>query len=395
MVKKILKLLLWCVILVSLAGLLFWASLTWALPWWVGAACYAGILGLFFGLCLVRRLLVRRRQKGLIQHVVAASSTPLADALPGQDLEQELRTHWAKALADLKHSSLQRIGNPLKVMPWYLMLGESRDGKTTAIKNSQTSSPLTDVDPRAQQQGTRNCDWWFCDQAVILDTAGRYSIPVDDTQDRKEWEVFLELLLKTRKRKALQGVIVSIAADRLLREDALTLIRKGQMMRQRLNQLMQLTGDRLPVYLLVTKMDLVHGFTDFFQGFRNEQVEGSMGVANSDPDCPWEQTLVQAFSTLRQRLHSLRQVLAHTVKLEYYPGAVQFPNEFQLLREPLGQYGQGLFGFDQYLETPFLRGIYFSSGKHQGEPFSPFLQLIGCTPSTAGAAAIRTQASND
>lgn len=386
MFKKILKLLLWCVIFVGLAGLLFWASLTWALPWWVGAACYAGILGLFFGFCLVRRLLVRRQQKRLIQHVVATNAPLLAEMPQDHDLEKELRDHWTKALADLKHSSLQRIGNPLKVMPWYLMLGESRDGKTTAIKNSQTSSPLTDIDPRAQQQGTRNCDWWFCDQAIILDTAGRYSIPVDETQDRKEWEIFLELLLKTRRGKTLQGVIVSVAADRLLREDALTLIRKGQMIRQRLNQLMQLTGYRLPVYLLITKMDLVHGFADFFQGFRDEQVEGSMGVANSEPDCSWQQTLDQAFSILRKRLHALRQILAHTVKLEYYPGAVQFPNEFQLLREPLGQYGQGLFGFDQYLETPFLRGIYFSSGMNQGQPFSPFLKLIGATPSTAGTA---------
>lgn len=391
MLKTILKVLLWCALLLGLAGLLFWALLIWELPWWVGVASYAGILGLFFGLCLLRRLMVRRRQKRLIQHVAAADSLPPAELSPQHDAEQELRTHWAKALRDLKQSSLRRAGNPLKVMPWYLMLGESRDGKTTAIEHSRTSSPLTDIDPRAQRQGTRNCDWWFCEQAVILDTAGRYSIPVDGVQDRKEWEVFLELLFKTRRRKTLQGVIVSVAADRLLREDAATLLRKGQTIRQRLNQLMQLTGNRLPIYLLITKMDLVHGFNDFFQGFGDDQVEGSMGVVNSTPDCPWQQTLDQAFGTLRRRLHGLRQILAHTVKLEYYPGAVQFPNEFQLLLEPLGQYGQGLFGFDQYLETPFLRGMYFSSGQHQGQPFSPFLHLIGYAPPPADAAEQRAR----
>lgn len=389
MLKKILKLLLIMLLLLGVVALLVWATLRWALPWWVGPSLVAGMLGLWLAIRLGRRLLVRYRQKGMVAHVVASTPMPEEDPADDRNREQSLRTHWAKALDDLKNSTLRAVGSPVRAVPWYLVLGESRDGKTTAIKQSRTSSPLTDVEATAQEQGTRNCDWWFCDQAVILDTAGRYSIPIAETEDRKEWEVFLELLFKTRKRRALQGVIVAVAADRLLSEDVRSLHHKGQLIRQRLNQLMRLTGYRLPVYLLVTKMDLVHGFSDFFKCLTDAQAEESMGVANESPDRPFQEALHEAFASLGDRFHVLRRILLHITPFNRYPGAIQFPNEFQLLRAPLAQFGQGVFGFDRYLETPFLRGLYFSSSQCKGQPSSPFLSMIGgLVPLTVPAAPV-------
>nr|WP_321466009.1 type VI secretion protein IcmF/TssM N-terminal domain-containing protein [uncultured Desulfobulbus sp.] len=394
MLKKFLKFFLIILLLAAVAALLFWATLRWQLPWWVGPSLCAGCLGLWVAFRVGKRLFIRYRQKGLVAHVVASTPEPMAELGDGQNREQSLRNHWAKALSDLKNSTLRAIGSPTRVMPWFLILGESRDGKTSAIKQSHTSSPLTDIEASAEKQGTRNCDWWFCDQAVVLDTAGRYSIPLNESQDRREWEVFLELLLKTRKKKALQGVIVAVAANRLLTEDGASLTRKGQMIRQRLNQLMRLTGFRLPVYLLVTKMDLVHGFSDFFQCLSDVQAEETMGTTNDSPDRPYQDILNNAFDQLGTRLHDLRQILVHEIDMGQYPGAVLFPYEFQLLRNPLAQFCQGLFAFDRYLETPFLRGFYFSSSQQKGLPQSPFLSLIdGVIPTSVSAAL--PQASHD
>jgi len=383
MLKKILKIFLIILLLIGVAALLLWTTLRWQLPWWVGPSLCAGCIGLWVAFRLGRRIFIRYRQKGLVAHVVASTPEPMAALGEAENREQSLRNHWAKALADLKSSTLRAVGSPMQVMPWFLILGESRDGKTSAIKQSRTSSPLTDIEETAQEQGTRNCDWWFCDQAVILDTAGRYSIPITEGEDRREWEIFLELLFKTRKRRALQGVLVAIAANRLLTEDGASLTHKGQMIRQRLNQLMRLTGFRLPVYLLVTKMDLVHGFSDFFQCLSDSQAEEPMGMINDNPDRPFQETLTQVFDQLGERLHGLRQILVHTMPLADYPGAIQFPNEFQQLRIPLGQFAQGLFAFDRYLETPFLRGFYFSSSQQKGQPHSHFLSLIEGSISTA------------
>jgi type VI secretion system protein ImpL len=33
--------------------------------------------------------------------------------------------------------------------------------------------------------GTRNCDWWFTDQAVLIDTAGRFVTQDSDASQRQ------------------------------------------------------------------------------------------------------------------------------------------------------------------------------------------------------------------
>ena len=65
--------------------------------------------------------------------------------------------------------------------------------------------------------GTRNCDWWFTDEAVFLDTAGRYTTQDSDAaSDSAGWKEFLALLRKYRKRRPVNGVILTISAQDLL-----------------------------------------------------------------------------------------------------------------------------------------------------------------------------------
>ncbi len=60
--------------------------------------------------------------------------------------------------------------------------------------------------------GTRLCDWWFTEEAVLIDTAGRYTTQDSDAAvDRAGWEAFLDLLKRTRPRQPLNGVLVAIA----------------------------------------------------------------------------------------------------------------------------------------------------------------------------------------
>ena len=59
--------------------------------------------------------------------------------------------------------------------------------------------------------GTRNCDWWMTNEAILLDTAGRWSTEDDD---RDEWLAFLDLLKSTRPKKPINGILLAIAAHR-------------------------------------------------------------------------------------------------------------------------------------------------------------------------------------
>ena len=63
--------------------------------------------------------------------------------------------------------------------------------------------------------GTRNCDWWFTAEAVLIDTAGRYTTQDSDRDaDRAAWFGFLELLVRYRPRQPINGVLLTVSVDR-------------------------------------------------------------------------------------------------------------------------------------------------------------------------------------
>src|SRR6185295_20063227 len=88
-------------------------------------------------------------------------------------------------------------------------------GKTTALLNAGLTFPLAaemGQSAVAGVGGTRMCEWWFTEDAVLIDTAGRYTTQDSDAAvDRAGWEGFLDLLKRTRPRQPLNGVIVAIA----------------------------------------------------------------------------------------------------------------------------------------------------------------------------------------
>jgi type VI secretion system protein ImpL len=100
-------------------------------------------------------------------------------------------------------------------LPWYVIIGPPGSGKTTALVNSGLHFPLAAQLGAGAVRGvggTRNCDWWFTDQAVLLDTAGRYTTQDSHaTVDKAAWLGFLDLL-KTSARAGQSTVPSSPSA---------------------------------------------------------------------------------------------------------------------------------------------------------------------------------------
>ena len=153
----------------------------------------------------------------------------------------ELRGRFKQALRTLKTSSLYR-GRSEKwrnELPWYLLLGPEGSGKTSLLDFSGLDFPLNKGDERRLTKdvgGTRYCDWYFADHAVLLDTAGRYLTQPDVAVDSRAWHTLLSLLRKRRARP-LNGVLVSIPVDTLLYASELELENLARQIRQRLHEL--------------------------------------------------------------------------------------------------------------------------------------------------------------
>ena len=137
-------------------------------PAWLRATIIGVIvaaLALFYGL---RFWKARKAQKEL--------ETVVSHNDDRDDDSRVLEARMNEAVAALKRSSGKR--NFLYEIPWYVVIGPPGAGKTTALVNSGLNFPLAgsgDAQPVAGVGGTRSCDWWFTDQAVLIDTAGRYT----------------------------------------------------------------------------------------------------------------------------------------------------------------------------------------------------------------------------
>ena len=333
----------------------------------------------------------------LNRKLMSSLETSKSDA-PEQDRkrltneEQVLASRFSEATDMLKKAHFQRAsskGAPfwaqrfshqyLYQLPWYMIIGAPGAGKTTALVNSGLQFPLADKFGKAALRGiggTRNCDWWFTNEAVLLDTAGRYTTQESQQErDASEWHHFLDLLRKYRGRQPVNGVIVTLSVSDLLTQSPEAQRNQAIALRQRLMELHDRLGIRFPVYVLVTKTDLLKGFRSYFASLDKTQREQIWGFT-----FPWAQASTaefelnsqfqQEYSLLQQRLDAgMADTLLAESDAQARAESYLFPQEFAALRPLLAEALDTLFARSDF-ETQFApRGIYFASGTQEGLPF--------------------------
>jgi type VI secretion system protein ImpL len=377
------------VVTAVILGILLVFALTMGIgwPWWVGFFILIGILGVGLGVVFLRKLWRKRQEQQFVSQVIEQDEQSLKQ-LTGKERDRfkELQDRWKEAVAALKRSHLKKYGNPLYVLPWYMVIGESGSGKTTAIQSAKLSSPFAEVSRTSGISGTRNCDWWFFEQAILIDTAGRYAIPVDEGRDKQEWQKFLNLLVKFRKKEPLNGLVVTIPADKLQESAPAVLEDDGKSIRRRLDELMRVLGARFPVYVLVTKCDLIQGMSSFCDHLPETGLNQAMGVINQNLSTNIKSFLKHAIRSIGERVRDYRLLILHKPlpatgpspgRQGMDPEPLLFPEEFERVEPGLSAFINGAFQENPYQETPILRGIYFSSGRQEGTPYSHFLKELG------------------
>jgi type VI secretion system protein ImpL len=317
---------------------------------------------------------------------LAASPAPAPDPAKAASEEelQALRERFDAALTALKGSEIRRRlgGRWVYQLPWYLLIGPPGCGKTTALINSGLRFPLAErLGQNAVQGvgGTRNCDWWFTDEAVLIDTAGRYTTQDSYEQvDSAAWQGFLALLKKHRPRRPINGVLVAVSLADLMQQGQTERAAQARAIRQRVQELCKTFGIAIPVYLVFMKADLIAGFMEFFADLNKEGREQVWGLTfRYDPDQP-AATALASFPKEREALaERLDQRLLTRMEDEREPGkralVFSFPRQFNALAETLEQFVQDAFAPSRFEIHPLWRGVYFTSGTQTGTPIDRVL----------------------
>lgn len=311
-----------------------------------------------------------------------------SDVKQPQDDSATLKERMDDALKTLKKSSGGSSAY-LYDLPWYLMIGPPGSGKTTALVNSGLKFPLArgGASPAAVAGtgGTRYCDWWFTEDAVLIDTAGRYTTHDSDQQaDRASWLSFLDILRKNRPKQPINGVFVCISIEDLLSMPPDEVRAHADAIRARLIELHDNLKVDFPVYALFSKADLISGFMEFF-GHLNEasrRVVWGATFQTRDKTANMVNSIPDEFELLIERLN---QDLIDRIQEEPTPTArVQlfgFPSQVASLKNTIFNFLNLIFEPTRYHSNATLRGFYFISGTQQGTPID---QLIGALAKSFG-----------
>lgn len=326
---------------------------------------------------LITKKLEKRKGKPFEQKIAESSAAaPQGVSDPGSRAKlDDLRKRFDEGIQVFKEH-----GKDLYTMPWYVIVGEPGSGKTEAMRHSNVGFP-----PGLQNQlqgvgGTVNMHWWFTNEAVMIDTAGRLMFEEVEPGQTSEWSEFLKMLRQARPNCPLNGMLLVIPADSLIKDTANDIDRKGSKIAQQLDQIQRALGVRFPVYILISKSDRINGFREFFDELTDPVAAMQMmGWSNpNDLDTAFDPSMVeQHLKTVRDRLVRRRFALlsnpVHTEdpmgrRIDQVDALYAFPDSLVKLAPRLRRYLEMVFVAGEWSQKPlFLRGIYFTSSMREGD----------------------------
>lgn len=371
--KKLLKFLMIAVVWLVIASVAVGAAI--ALDQSINTALT--IVGVLFAAWLlflvVRKLIARRRAKKRAENLVNVESVSDADRRNDGGWLPWLRTR-AKTPLERRFRSLKRLlarsrlrehGDPLYVLPWYMIVGHEQSGKTDLVANAGLSSPTLDDD--ALRTSDDSLDWWLYNEGIVLDTPGSY-IGVDaDSPRHRDWPALIRILAEGRIREPLNGIVVTVSYERL-QGNADSLFDYGRLVRKRVDELMRGVKLHLPVYVVITKCDQMSGFTAWCENLPPDALGQPMGQLNTSAygtTSQAESFVVEALNSVSDRVGRLMLVLVNERKPD--PDLLRLPQTVDALKGPMTAFCDGLFQATTFEESPRFQGLYLTGRERDGD----------------------------
>lgn len=327
----------------------------------------------------------RQRAKALSGSLSANSSaapSSISDPASRAKLDA-LRQNFGKGLEKFRSA-----GKDIYSLPWYVVCGEPGSGKTEAVRHCNVGFPPGLQDEMQGAGGTLNMHWWFTNQAVLLDTAGKLLFQEAPPGSTSEWNEFLKLLKKTRPNCPINGLLLVIPSESLIKDQFEDIQRKAGKIAQQLDTIQRTLDVRFPVFILITKCDLINGFREFFSGVKDPQLQHQMtGWSNPQPlDTPFRpdevdqhlQEVVRRVS--RRRLGLMRDPVPADPgkrRVDEVDALFTLPASIGALGPRLRKYLETIFVAGEWSAKPlFLRGIYFTSALTEGSALDAELASV-------------------
>ena len=357
------------------------------------------VLALLFVLLVIVPLFMKLRRKRLKKKETGEIMKDLftwrhlSQLVKGGDehnkAKQELSDNIARINELLRQGFLHAGRNtqtPYNV-PWYIALGEPLSGKSSLLAASELElvPSALENNPGGDPRSSLPVRFWTGVKSVVIDISGKVFFDRWLEESSAEWSYIVQQISRKRRRRALDGVILTIPADALLADDEGLSSRKAILMANELGALLRQSGMRLPCYVVITKLDMVCGFQEYAKVFSGDQRHQILGF-DSDSKFYNRDTFLTFWNLLIERLRSgAKQLLFpppftgdEDSRMDTAGKIWLFPDNLALLYKNLTIYLDILFGEENFHGTKniYFEGAYFSSARDIGFAFSPAIATL-------------------
>ncbi|HCN45685.1 MAG TPA: type VI secretion system membrane subunit TssM, partial [Pseudomonas sp.] len=292
--------------------------------------------------------------------------------------------------------------NALYQMPWYLVLGQENSGKTSFVNRSNQSFSLSGEMKAGSGRQHHDpdrlypIDWCIGDQAVLIDPPGEFisqpraaahseaattsttgntlrssiaGLP-EDIHSRL-WNSFVSWLGHNRSRRPLNGVVLMVSLVTLLNQKPSDRKALAILLRTRLIELSRELGTRPPLYVVLSKFDLLEGFEPLFARLpksAREEIFGFTFTLDSLRDYDaWLEELGERYDAFLGRLNEqVFDAMAEVGDVPRRESLYSLLRQMSGLRPVLLDFLGDVLGSDRFATPSLPRGVFFSSVYQQG-----------------------------
>lgn len=290
---------------------------------------------------------------------------------------KNLQTRFLAALASLKsmdtHSNFgnkhsDQPNQKLFNLPWVLMIGATQSGKSSLLSRSGIKFLLSKKNNLATTVITRTsvCEWWACPQAVVLDTAGRFTKQEqDDSGTAVLWRDFLDLL-KEHRQLPINALLLTVSLEGLFTQ---TVVQQNDLianLKKRILEVQKILPMTVPTYLIFTHADCVAGFNEFFDDLKTLERQQAWGICFSKNQITSQQRISDTFDVefdrLLERLNErVITRLHHEPHQEKRALIKEFPLQMEIAKRSISRILHQLANVIHTRHKTQLRGLFFTS----------------------------------
>lgn len=254
----------------------------------------------------------------------------------------------------------------LKKLPWYVILGEARCGKSSFISHSKFSLLSTrkfDNELSSINIGGNQSHLYCSNDAAILELS--LTPEIRNTNETTHFLVTISRLIKRFCRsKAISAAIITINLSDFILDFEKLLARQVQFLDEVLLRIAGNSKTQLPIYFLLTQCDRIHGFTEFFSGADMKSLNSVWGISFDDiePKDNYTEVFKKKYAKFITLLNE--QLLLKITQAQDMAGKSAiycFPLQMQIFAEPI------LKLTSNYKSHNKIKGIYFISNGQGGD----------------------------